>query len=48
MLEVKNNVVMISCASLEVGKSFVSSDLATVLAQARQKVLLIEADMQKG
>ena len=29
-------------------KSFVSSDLAIVLAQAGQKVLLIDADMRKG
>ena len=34
MLEAKNNVVMISGASPTVGKSFVSSNLATVLAQA--------------
>ena len=32
MLEAKNNVVMISGASPTVGKSFVSSNLATVLA----------------
>ncbi|TRX57200.1 polysaccharide biosynthesis tyrosine autokinase [Thalassomonas sp. M1454] len=48
MLEAKNNVVMISGASPGVGKSFISSNLATVLAQAGQKVLLIDADMRKG
>ena len=48
MLEAKNNVVMISGASPTVGKSFVSSYLAIVLAQAGQKVLLIDADMRKG
>lgn len=48
MLEAKNNVVMISGASPEVGKSFVSTNLATVIAQAGQKVLIIDADMRKG
>ncbi len=48
MLEAKNNVVMISGASPEVGKSFVSANLATVLAQAGQKVLIVDADMRKG
>lgn len=48
MLEAKNNVVKISGASPTVGKSFVSSYLAIVLAQAGQKVLLIDADMRKG
>ncbi|WP_371375398.1 polysaccharide biosynthesis tyrosine autokinase [Thalassotalea aquiviva] len=48
MLEAKNNVVMITGASPDVGKSFISSNLAIVLAQAGQKVLLIDADMRKG
>ena len=48
MLEAKNNVVMISGASPEVGKSFVSTNLATVIAQAGQKVVLVDADMRKG
>jgi tyrosine-protein kinase Etk/Wzc len=48
MLEAKNNVVMISGASPEVGKSFVSTNLAAVIAQAGQKVILIDADMRKG
>jgi tyrosine-protein kinase Etk/Wzc len=48
MLEAKNNVVMISGASPMVGKSFVSTNLAAVIAQAGQRVILIDADMRKG
>ncbi|MGB1158152.1 MAG: polysaccharide biosynthesis tyrosine autokinase [Porticoccaceae bacterium] len=48
MLEANNKRVMISSASPGVGKSFVSTNLAAVTAQADQKVLLIDADMRKG
>ncbi|TKB46153.1 polysaccharide biosynthesis tyrosine autokinase [Thalassotalea mangrovi] len=48
MLEAKNNVVMISGASPEVGKSFVSANLATVIAQSGKKVLIVDADMRRG
>jgi tyrosine-protein kinase Etk/Wzc len=47
-LETKNNVLMISSASPGAGKSFVASNLAVVMAQAGQRVLLIDADMRKG
>lgn len=48
MLEAKNNVVMISGASPGIGKSFISTNLAAVIAQAGQRVLLIDGDMRKG
>lgn len=47
-LESKNNVVLISGASPNAGKTFVSSNLAAVIAQAGQRVLIIDADMRKG
>ncbi len=48
MLESKNNVLMISGASPNIGKTFVSINLAAVIAQAGQRVLVIDADMRKG
>ncbi|EMH5180364.1 tyrosine-protein kinase Wzc [Serratia marcescens] len=48
MLESKNNVLMISGASPNIGKTFVSTNLAAVIAQAGQRVLIIDADMRKG
>ena len=47
-LEAKNNVLMISSSSPGVGKTFVAANLAVVIAQAGQRVLLIDADMRKG
>ncbi|KAF7788296.1 tyrosine-protein kinase Etk/Wzc [Pseudoalteromonas rubra] len=48
MMEAKNNVIAISGPSPGVGKSFISVNLATVLAQSNKKVLIIDADMRKG
>jgi tyrosine-protein kinase Etk/Wzc len=48
MLEARNNVLMISSPSPGAGKSFVSSNLAVIIAQAGRRVLLIDADMRKG
>ncbi|HFF8822459.1 TPA: polysaccharide biosynthesis tyrosine autokinase [Klebsiella pneumoniae] len=48
MMEAKNNILMISGASPNAGKTFVSSNLAAVIAQAGLKVLFIDADMRKG
>ncbi|HBM2932595.1 TPA: polysaccharide biosynthesis tyrosine autokinase [Klebsiella michiganensis] len=48
MMEARNNVLMISGASPNAGKTFVSSNLAAVVAQTGQKVLFIDTDMRKG
>ena len=48
MLEANNNRLMISGPSPKVGKSFVSSNLAAVIAQSGQRVLLVDVDMRKG
>lgn len=48
MMESSNNCIMISGPSPSIGKSFVSANLAVVLAQGGQRVLLIDADMRKG
>lgn len=47
-LESKNNVLMISGASPDVGKTFVAANLAAVVAQSGQRVLLIDGDMRMG
>src|SRR5690606_17915778 len=48
MLEAKNNVLTISGPRPGVGKTFVSANLAAVIAQGGQRVLVIDADMRKG
>ena len=48
MLEAENNRLMISGPSPKVGKSFVSANLAAVIAQSGQRVLLVDVDMRKG
>lgn len=47
-LEARNNVIMISGSSPNAGKTFISSNLGAVIAQAGQKVLVIDGDMRKG
>lgn len=44
----KNNIIMISGPAPEVGKSFISVNLATILAQSGKCVLLIDGDMRRG
>lgn len=48
MLEAGNNRLMISGPSPQVGKTFVSSNLAAVVAHSGQRVLLVDVDMRKG
>lgn len=48
MLEARNNVIMISGPSPGVGKSFVTANLAAVLAQSGKRVLLIDGDIRRG
>lgn len=50
MLEARNNVLMISGASPNAGKTFVSSNLAAVVAQTGKKyylsILICERDIR--
>ncbi len=44
----KNNIIMISGPAPEVGKSFISTNLAAILAQSDKRVLIVDADMRRG
>ena len=48
MMEAKNNVLMISGASPNAGKTFISSNLAAIISQTGKRVLFIDTDMRKG
>ncbi|HFZ8994099.1 TPA: polysaccharide biosynthesis tyrosine autokinase [Citrobacter freundii] len=48
MMEARNNILMISGASPNAGKTFVSTNLAAIVAQSGKKVLFVDADMRKG
>ncbi len=47
-LEAKNNILMITGSSPFAGKTFVSANLAAVIAQSGQRVLLVDGDMRRG
>lgn len=44
----RNNVTVLTGPSPGIGKSFVSSNFANILAQGDKKVLLIDGDMRRG
>lgn len=48
MMEAKNNILMISGASPNAGKTFISTNLAAAIALTGKKVLFIDADLRKG
>lgn len=48
MLDASNNRVMITGASPGIGKSFISTNMAAILAQAGKRVLLVDMDLHKG
>jgi tyrosine-protein kinase Etk/Wzc len=47
-LDAANNVVMVTGPSPDTGKSFISVNLAFVLASLKKRVLLIDGDMRRG
>ncbi|HCF8683365.1 TPA: polysaccharide biosynthesis tyrosine autokinase [Klebsiella pneumoniae] len=48
MMEARNNVLMISGAIPNAGKTFISTNLAAIIAQTGKSVLFIDTDMRKG
>lgn len=48
MHDSRNNILLLTGPSPGIGKSFVTANLAYVLAQAGRKVCLVDADMRRG
>ncbi len=48
MIDSHDNRLMITGPSPEIGKSFITANLATVCAQSGQRVLVIDGDLRKG
>jgi tyrosine-protein kinase Etk/Wzc len=47
-LEARNNIIMITGPSPGIGKTFVSTNLAVIMADAGKKILLIDGDLRRG
>ncbi|ADP12989.1 putative tyrosine-protein kinase [Erwinia sp. Ejp617] len=48
MMDAKNNILMVTGASPGIGKTFISANLATLVAKTGEKVLFIDGDMRRG
>lgn len=48
MMDARNPVVLVTGPVAAIGKTFVSSNFATLLAQAGSRVLLVDGDLRKG
>jgi tyrosine-protein kinase Etk/Wzc len=48
MIDAPNNVILITGPAPALGKSFISVNLAAVLAQAGKKVVVLDADLRRG
>lgn len=48
LMNATNNVIAISGPAPEIGKSFITTNLATILAQSGKRVLVIDGDMRRG
>lgn len=44
----KNNIIALSGPGPEIGKSFITTNLATILAQGGSRVLVIDGDLRRG
>ncbi|OGT39874.1 MAG: hypothetical protein A3E81_01775 [Gammaproteobacteria bacterium RIFCSPHIGHO2_12_FULL_36_30] len=47
-MEAKNNVIAITGCSPSIGKSFLSSNLSTLLSELEKRVIVVDADMRLG
>lgn len=48
LMNASNNVIALSGPAPEIGKSFITVNLATILAQSGKRVLVIDGDMRRG
>ncbi|MCJ8324051.1 MAG: polysaccharide biosynthesis tyrosine autokinase [Rhizobiales bacterium] len=48
MMEADNNIIMLTGPSPGIGKSFISQNLAALIAQSDSKVLLVDIDFRRG